>query len=431
MRRALRENATCALWALLGCAACGWLALTSPVWTDYETEVQPAFEALAHGHLLGFLQLAPVYGGSLIERAPFALLPGLWGGGPLAVYRIVALPCLLAAALLGVWIVARMRAEGRSRLARAVALGVCVANPITLLALETGHPEELLGGCLCVAAALLACGRAPGRRSSLAAGLALGLAIANKQWALLALGPVLLALPPARRRAFLLVTIASAAAVLAPLALGSAGHFAAGARAVAAPGATVFQPWQVWWFFGHHGTLVHGLFGDAKPGFRAGAAWAGQLSHPAILAAGAAVALLLRRRSWGRRLEAREALAALALVLLLRCQLDTWDTAYYMLPFLLALLAFEVSTRAQPPVVSLAATALVWTSFRWLPRHVSPDLQSLAFLAWSLPLTAWLLGRLLDQEITVSSFGRRVRISGPAERITTRSSIRTPSASGR
>jgi len=211
MRRALRENATCALFAALGCLGCGWLALTSPVWTDYETEAQPAFEALAHGHLLGFLQLAPVYGGSLIERAPFALLPGLWGGGSLAVYRAVAVPCLLAAALLGIWIVAGMRREGRSRLARAVALGICVANPMTLAALETGHPEELLGGCLCVAAALLACAPEVGTRRALASGLALGLAVANKQWALLALGPVLLALPAPRRKAFLAAMLASAA----------------------------------------------------------------------------------------------------------------------------------------------------------------------------------------------------------------------------
>ena len=111
--------------------------------------------------MLEFLRLAPAYGGSLVERAPFALLPGLWGGGQLAVYRMVALPCLLAAAVLGVWLVAQMRAAGRPTLWRAVALGVCVANPLTLRALELGHPEELLGGALCVAAVLLAARERP------------------------------------------------------------------------------------------------------------------------------------------------------------------------------------------------------------------------------------------------------------------------------
>jgi len=169
MRRAIRENATCALLALCGCATLAWLGLYGFAWNDYEVEAGPALQALAAGHLSAFLHLAPAYGGSLLERAPFALLPGLWGGGALAVYRMVALPCLLASAVLGVWLVARMRSEGRSRLARAVALGVCVANPITLRALEVGHPEELLGGSLCVIAVLLA-----GRGRALAAGVVLG-----------------------------------------------------------------------------------------------------------------------------------------------------------------------------------------------------------------------------------------------------------------
>ena len=68
------------------------------------------------------------------------------------------------------------------------------ANPVTLYALQDGHAEELLGAVLCVAAVLAA----QRGRGGLAA-LALGLAIANKQWALLAIGPVLLALPPGRR----------------------------------------------------------------------------------------------------------------------------------------------------------------------------------------------------------------------------------------
>src|SRR5277367_7151815 len=124
MRRIARENAGCAFLAACGCGVMAWLGLYGFGWNDYETEARPAFEALTHGHVLEFLRLAPAYGGSLIERAPFALLPGLWGGGELAVYRMVALPCLLASAVLGVCLVARMRSEQRSALARAVALGV-------------------------------------------------------------------------------------------------------------------------------------------------------------------------------------------------------------------------------------------------------------------------------------------------------------------
>ena len=344
MRQRLRENALCASAAALGCVTMAWLGLYGFAWNDYETEARPAFEALAHGHVLEFLRLAPAYGGSLIERAPFALVPGLWGGGALAVYRMVALPCLLATAALGVWLVARMRMHGHSTLARAVALGVCVANPITLRALELGHPEELLGACLCVAAVLLAARSSAGRDRSLLAGVLLGLAIANKEWALLGAGPVLLALAPGRRWKCLAGICVSAGAVLAPLLLVSSGGFLAGTRTAAAPiGNAIFQPWQVWWFFGHHGALVHGLFGAPKPGYRIGPAWANVVSHPLVLAAGLALAAALWLRSRRTALSERDALLALALVLLLRCLLDTWDTVYYPLPFVFALLAWEIT----------------------------------------------------------------------------------------
>jgi len=377
----VRENALCSAMAAAGCAALAWLGLYGFAWTDYDTEARPAFEALAHGHPLAFLQLAPAYGGSLVERAPFALIPGLWGGGELAVYRLVALPCLLASAILGVYLLTRMRRAGSSTLARAVTLGLCVANPITLYALELGHPEELLGACLCVGAVL-----AGARGRGLWAGLLLGLAIANKEWALIALGPVLLALEPRRRGACLGVAVAVSGAILGTLALGSSGGFAGGTRAVASTASTIFQPWQLWWFVGHHGALVHGAYGTPKPGYRIGPEWTGLVSHPLIIAVGAALAVSLwLRRARHAALAERDALLALALVMLLRCLLDTWDTVYYALPFVLALLAFE-SRSSRLPLLALSSTALVWLSFQWLPQHASADVQAAAFLGWSLPL---------------------------------------------
>jgi hypothetical protein len=402
MPRVARENALCALVALAGCAALAWLGLVGFAWSDYETEAKPAFDALLHGQLTQFLRLAPVYGGSLIERAPFAVLPHLWGGGALAVYRMAALPCLLAAALLAVALVARMRAERRPLPARAIALLVCVANPITLQALEAGHPEELLGACLCVAAVLCALAERP-----LWAGIALGLAIANKDWALLAAGPVLLALPARRRLGCAAAAIAAAAFILLPLLVVRSGAFVAATRASASTASSIFQPWQLWWFFGHHGAAVHGTFGQLKPDYRTGPAWAGTIAHPLILLAGFALsgALWLRVRRLPRRCaDARTALLALALTMLLRCLLDTWDTEYYLLPFVFALLAWEVrGPVTRLPLLAASSSVLAWLSFQWLPEHVSPDAQAALFLAWTVPLAAFLAQRLLAASLATQA----------------------------
>jgi hypothetical protein len=427
MRRLARENALCALLAGAGCATMAWLGLYGFGWNDYETEAKPAFDALTHGHLLEFLRLAPAYGGSLIERAPFALLPGLWGGGQLAVYRMVALPCLLASAALGAWLVAQMREHERSpansMLAKAIVLGICVANPLTLEAFELGHAEELLGACMCVAAVLLAA-----RDRPVLAGLLLGLAIANKEWALLAAGPVLLALP-SRRALCVTSTLATAAVVLAPLALVGSGGFVASARGAAAPPSTIFQPWQVFWFLGRHGPVVHGLFGEIKLGYRTAPTWVGVLSHPLVVVAGlgTSAALWLRRRhEQSGTLGEREALLLLALVLLLRCLLDTWNTGYYMLPFLLALLSWEaLGSGRRTPLLTLVAVILPWIGIYQLSAHgMSADLQSAIYMAWTLPLCAGLtmavfapglMSRLTGlvgaQEMTVSSLGRPVSTS--------------------
>src|SRR5580704_18373148 len=112
MRQLLRENALCAFVAAAASATMAWLGLYGFAWNDYESEARPAFDALAQGHVVEFLRLAPAYGGSFVERAPFALLPGLWGGGELAVYRMLALPCLLATVILAACLARWMRAHG-------------------------------------------------------------------------------------------------------------------------------------------------------------------------------------------------------------------------------------------------------------------------------------------------------------------------------
>ncbi len=47
-----------------------------------------------------FVRQGPTYVGSLILRAPFAMVPVIWGGGKRAVYFASALPCMFALAAL-------------------------------------------------------------------------------------------------------------------------------------------------------------------------------------------------------------------------------------------------------------------------------------------------------------------------------------------
>ena len=76
--------------------------------------------------------------------------------------------------------------------------------------------------------------------------------------------------------------------------------------------------------------------------------------------------------------------------MLLRCVLDTWDAVYYPLPFVFALLAWEVARPGRAPAACSRSSrsVLAWLSFQWLPVHVSADAQAALFLAWTLPLAA-------------------------------------------
>jgi hypothetical protein len=93
-------------------------------------------------------------------------------------------------------------------------------------------------------------------------------------------------------------------------------------------------------------------------------------------------------------LSAAEGFALLALVLQLRCLLDTWNAVYYAIPACLALVAWELHAR-RPPLVALTATILAWVTFELAPDALSPDFQAAAYLAWSVPLTAGLALALL------------------------------------
>jgi hypothetical protein len=393
------------LIGLLAAFVLARMTLLTQAFTDYELEAEPAFGALRAGHVGGFLQALPAYGGSLILRAPFALLPGLWHGGGLAVFRAVAVPALVATVAFGVVLWSHLAGERRwGGPAAWLALALVVFNPLSQSALETGHSEELLGAVLCAAAVVAAL-----RDRPLAAGVLLGLAMANKPWAILAVVPVVAALRGGRLKA-LVVAGGVTAIVLAPMVLygGAAGR----AHSVATDSGTIFQPWQLWWFSGHHGEIVRGLYG-VKAGYRASPGWISSVGHPIVVLiplALSAVVLLVRGRACRR-----DALLLLALALLLRCLLDPWDASYYHLPFLLALTAHEAFARRRAPVAALLASAAAYLTIVGVQGHVSPDVSAAMYLAWSAPLALALSVRLFAP----AAFAQAVRplLAGAARQL--------------
>ena len=104
---------------------------------------------------------------------------------------------------------------------------------------------------------------------------------------------------------------------------------ATGAPAAAAQTGVIFQPWQAWWFLGETGHVIRGSSGLVKEGYRAAPDWLSRITHPLIVFAAIPLSLL----AWRRR---SDPLLLLALLFVLRCVLDPWNTAYYMLPAILA-----------------------------------------------------------------------------------------------
>jgi hypothetical protein len=180
------------------------------------------------------------------------------------------------------------------------------------------------------------------------AALALGLAIANKQWALLAIGPVLVALPAHRWRT-LSIAGGVALALVSPIMLSSASLQAGTSRLTVSATGGLFHPQQVFWFFGPRGHGLPAMAGEIARGFRLPPAWLGDRAHMLIVWLCLPATLFAMRR----RTRPADALLLLAMLMLLRCWLDPWDNVYYPLPFVFALLAWETTVagvrRSGPP----------------------------------------------------------------------------------
>jgi hypothetical protein len=357
------------------------ITLTSVVRTDYELEALPAFGALSHGHIGLFLDRCPAYGGSMILRAPLALLPSLWGGGSLNIFQAVSAPAVLALSLFALllWNAAARRGVKR---AGWMALLLVMLNPLAYVALRIGHPEEILVACACIAAAIAAGRGRPGL-----AGALFGGAVASKPWAIVAAGPLLLALEQGRIR-FLAFAGAVGTSIVAPLVLHGGASVTATATVAHSTG-TVANPWQVWWFLGNHVGPVHRGFGHVYYDYRTEPGWVATISHPVVVAVPAFVCALryrtLRGRAW------HDVLLLLAAVFFARCLLDTWNHHYYAFPAVLALGSWEVLARHRAPLAAWALTILNFLTIAVLPSFATADVGSAVYLAWSLPFLGALM----------------------------------------
>jgi hypothetical protein len=374
------------LLAVLAAAAVLVLGSRDPFWSgDWMDEAWPAYHALAVGSFGDLLARAPAYGSFIaLIGAPATWLvahvaSGVAAGQHLsAIFALTALPGAIALACLGGLLGARARADGAPRQVWALVVLLAAGSPLAYQALMYGHPEDALAAPLSVLGVLAA-----RRGRPVLAGLLLAVAIASKQWAVLAVLPAMLA---GERRGLRVAMVAGAGAALLIAPLMAFTPQVTGSGSALVTSGALFHPQQIWWPFG---VPADRAFIAGGHGTTMAPAWLMPVTHPLIVL----LALPLSGLWWlraGRGVRDRDgAFALLALLFAERCLLDPWNLVYYELPLVLALLAWEVSRRRPLPVLALLTTAATWLSFVTYSAHTG-DGPFLAYIAWMLPLIGWL-----------------------------------------
>ncbi|HSK49390.1 MAG TPA: glycosyltransferase 87 family protein [Solirubrobacterales bacterium] len=353
-------------------ATSAWIAFRNISTGDYPADGGLAVEALAGGDLSEYLATHVMMGPfATLIQAPFAAVAG---GGELDVYRWACLPCLLAVGLLGLYLGNLGKRRGVPAAASWLIAGLCLVNPLTFAAIELGHPEELLTGALAVAAVAVAW-----QGHGLRAALFLGLAVASKQWAVIAILPTLMALPERRLRAALVAGVVAVLLYL-PGFVASPSAFSEVQENAASTGRIV-APWSVWYPLASV-EVKESTIGSTRYSaeiHRAPAA-VGVISHPLIVLLVFAVplGLALRRRRFG--LSGPDAMALLALLALLRCALDPVGNLYYHLPLLLALIGWDALEARRWPLRSLVGSAVLLMFDHWSQNLGDVALFNLAYI---------------------------------------------------
>ena len=327
-------------WVVVSRGATGDYVVGGPPGAD---NAGPPLVALIHGRLGELPRLQTVMGPvSLLWRAPFVAVATALGAGPHLGYEVGAIACLLTLVALVAWIVVR-EPTARQLAAAALAGVVMILGPATAGAVNAGHPEEVLTSVFTVAAVIAA---QADRRTT--AAVLLGLAVGTKEWALLAVPAVLVALPGSRRRA-VVIAFGVALLVCAPLPLLDPTALHRADRTIGP--VTGVTPFSAWWLSGPGGLAGHRLpFGIQRPEAAAGG----------LLAVSLLVWPASRRlRRPGPRGDASriDAMALLALIGLVRCLADPGDIGYYLVALTIPLAVWEAGVLRRLPWVSLLAWA--------------------------------------------------------------------------
>jgi DNA-binding XRE family transcriptional regulator len=364
----LEKWAPYALMAMLA----AWLTTFAGPSADWKIDAQPAVEALAHGRVGEYLNADALMGPfATLLQAPFVALSGTSGE---AAYPWAVFPCLLVAGFVGLYLARIASRRGAGRLTQALIAALVLLNPLTFEAIENGHPEEVLTAALAVAA-VAAAAEHRARRTA----LLLGLAVASKQWAVIAILPALLALPTGRLRTGALAA-AVAVVLFLPAVVASPSSFFGVQTQVAGTGQVV-TPWSVWYPAATTQTETYVVDGERLVAEVENApSLADPLSHPLIvlLALAVPLAVVLRR---GAPLVASDAFALFALLALLRCVLDPVDNLYYHEPLLLALIGWDAFTSKGLPLRALVGTGMALLFWRAWHDLSDPAAFNLAYLA--------------------------------------------------
>ena len=398
--------------ALLLLAATALLTLADTATGDYGIELRPTVDQLLSGHVQSFFAASPIYGPSVLPRVPLMFAADALGAGWVGVYLAGAVACMVAVTALAYLLDGRLSALGRSRGVRVAVILTCLLAPVLTRAAPMGHPEEALAGALCAIAVLAALSGHSGW-----AGVALGAAVAAKPWAVVAILPALLAAEGGRVRLLLTAAATTAGAELPFLLAQPSGTAGSSSVARLSTAPHYFHPTQLFWPLRE--AIVDPLTGAT--GYR-GPALVQQYSHPAIVLLALPLSAVFALRLRAGHVERRDALALLALLLFARGLLDPWNTIYYVLPAVLALVSWEALTRDGLPIGAMAITGLTYVSFVTLAGRLGADALAAAYLAWAIPALV-LLGRAA---FAGAGDGARRRL--PQPRISATASSTSPGA---